>query len=51
MTSKSLKSTKDGAIPLKDGRVIADPGFISALEKIVRSHERAVIDSVLEARS
>jgi hypothetical protein len=40
MTSKLLKSTKDGAVALKDGRIIADPGFIFALEKIIRSYRK-----------
>lgn len=40
MNAKNLQRTKDDGIKLKDGRPIADPGFVSALEKIVRSYER-----------
>lgn len=40
MRLKLLNSAKDGSVKLKDGRVIADPGFVGALEKIVKSYER-----------
>ncbi|MBR0841746.1 hypothetical protein JQ607_16230 [Bradyrhizobium liaoningense] len=40
MNAKNLQRTKDDGVKLKDGRPIADPGFVSALEKIVRSYER-----------
>jgi hypothetical protein len=40
MNAKSLQRTRDHGVKLKDGRPIADPGFVSALEKIVRSYER-----------
>lgn len=40
MRVKLLNSAKDGSVKLKDGRVIADPGFVGALEKIVKSYER-----------
>lgn len=38
--AKLLKKSKDGSVQFKDGRIIADPGFLSALEKIVRSYQR-----------
>jgi hypothetical protein len=38
--AKMLKKLKDGSVQFKDGRTIADPGFLSALEKIVRSYQR-----------
>jgi hypothetical protein len=38
--AKMLKKSTDGSVQFKDGRVIADPGFLSALEKIVRSYQR-----------
>ncbi|MEY9416826.1 hypothetical protein ABIF69_003268 [Bradyrhizobium japonicum] len=40
MNAKSLQRTTDDGVKLKDGRPIADPGFLSALEKIVKSYER-----------
>jgi hypothetical protein len=40
MNAKHLRRTEDDGVKLKDGRVIADPGFVSALEKIVRSYKR-----------
>jgi hypothetical protein len=40
MNAKNLQRTKDHGVRLKDGRPIADPGFVSALEKIVKSYER-----------
>jgi hypothetical protein len=40
MNAKHLRRTKEDGVKLKDGRSIADPGFISALEKIVKSYER-----------
>jgi hypothetical protein len=40
MASKLLKATRDGAVTHKDGRIIADPGFVSALEKIIRSYAK-----------
>jgi hypothetical protein len=39
--AKHLARTPDDGIELKDGRIVADPGFASALEKIVRSYKRA----------
>jgi hypothetical protein len=40
MRVKLLNQAKDGSVKLKDGRIIADPGFVGALEKIVKSYER-----------
>jgi hypothetical protein len=40
LKAKHLQRTQDNGVKLKDGRPIADPGFVSALEKIVRSYER-----------
>lgn len=39
MQSKLLVSTNAGAVTLRDGRPIADPGFMSALEKIIKQHK------------
>jgi hypothetical protein len=39
--AKHLARTADDGIKLKDGRIVADPGFASALEKIGRSYRRA----------
>jgi hypothetical protein len=38
--AKHLARTPDDGIKLKDGRVVADPGFASALEKIAHSYKR-----------
>ena len=40
MRVKLLNPAKDGSVKLNDGRNIADPGFVGALEKIVKSYER-----------
>ncbi|MET4479156.1 gamma-mobile-trio protein GmtX [Bradyrhizobium sp. F1.13.3] len=40
MTAKQMDRTKHDGVKLRDGRVVADPGFVSALEKIVKSYER-----------
>lgn len=39
MKAKHLQSTQHSGVKLKDGRPIADPGFLDALNKIVRSYE------------
>lgn len=35
--ARALKRTGDGAVVTGDGRRIADPGFVNAIEKIVQS--------------
>lgn len=39
MKAKHLQSTPHSGVKLRDGRPIADPGFLDALNKIVRSYE------------
>jgi hypothetical protein len=39
MKAKHLQRTKDDGVKQMDGRPIADPGFVTALEKIARSYE------------
>lgn len=39
LRAKHLKRTTDHGVHQMDGRAIADPGFITALEKIARSYE------------
>ncbi len=39
MKSKHLQPTPHSGVKLKNGRPIADPGFLDALSKIVRSYE------------
>ncbi|MDO9294351.1 gamma-mobile-trio protein GmtX [Bradyrhizobium sp.] len=39
MKAKHLQATSHKGVKLKDGRPIADPGFLDALGKIVRSYE------------
>jgi hypothetical protein len=40
LQAKHLERTADDGVKSKDGRTVADPGFMTALEKIVRSYER-----------
>ncbi len=40
LRARHLAKTKDDGVRTKDGIVIADAGFVSALDKIVRSHQR-----------
>lgn len=49
--AKLLKKAKDGSVQLKDGRVIADPGFVSALEVIMRSNQRPDATDVVACHS
>lgn len=40
MKAKHLNPSKDGGVDTIDGCAVADPGFISALQKISKSYER-----------
>jgi hypothetical protein len=40
MKAKNLKKTKDDGVFTIDGHAVADPGFLSALQKISKSYER-----------
>jgi hypothetical protein len=40
MRTKHLERTAEDGVKHKDGRRVADPGFMTALEKIVKSYER-----------
>jgi hypothetical protein len=40
LRARHLTKTNDDGVCTRDGRVIADAGFVSALDKIVRSHQR-----------
>ena len=40
LRARHLLKTEDDGVCTKDGRAIADAGFFSALNKIVRSHQR-----------
>jgi hypothetical protein len=42
LRARHLSKTNQGAVTTKDGRTIADPGFVLALEKIAKSHERGI---------
>jgi hypothetical protein len=37
---KQMVRTPDDGVKLRDGRIVADPGFLTALEKIARSYGR-----------
>lgn len=41
LAARGLRIAKDGVIEFADGRGLTDPGFRQALEKIVRSYEKA----------
>jgi hypothetical protein len=41
LRAKQLKPTVDDGVSTGDGRTVADPGFLTALEKIVKSYERS----------
>jgi hypothetical protein len=38
--ARHLQATADHGVRMRDGRIIADPGFITALPKIARSYGR-----------
>lgn len=40
LRAKHLAKTKDDGVSTRDGRTVADPGFITALEKIAKSYQR-----------
>jgi hypothetical protein len=40
LKAKQLKPSKDDGVHTVDGQAVADPGFLSALRKIVKSYER-----------
>lgn len=40
LRARHLGKNKDEGVSTRDGRTIADPGFITALEKIAKSHRR-----------
>lgn len=40
LRAKHLLKTEDHGVSTRDGRAIADPGFITALEKISKSYQR-----------
>jgi hypothetical protein len=40
LRARHLAKTNDGGLSTRDGRSIADPGFVAALEKIAKSHQR-----------
>jgi hypothetical protein len=40
LKAKHLQRTADDGLKLRDGRPIADPGFVTALEKISKSYEQ-----------
>jgi hypothetical protein len=40
LRAKQLAKTKDDGVSTRDGRSVADPGFITALEKISKSYQR-----------
>ncbi|MCK9908192.1 gamma-mobile-trio protein GmtX [Microbacteriaceae bacterium K1510] len=41
LRARHLARTKDDGVCTSDGRPVADAGFVSALDKIVRSHQRS----------
>jgi hypothetical protein len=41
LRAKQLKPTVDDGISTSDGRTVADPGFLTALQKIVKSYDRS----------
>lgn len=41
MNARALKANADGSVFLKDGRPITDPGFFSAVEKVIRRFWRS----------
>jgi hypothetical protein len=40
LRAKDLKPTKDDGVATIEGRPVADPGFLSALQKIKKSYDR-----------
>jgi hypothetical protein len=40
LRAKHLAKTEDDGVSTRDGRTVADPGFITALEKISKSYQR-----------
>jgi hypothetical protein len=40
MKAKHLKRSKDDGVSTIDGRSVADPGFLTALQKISKSYEQ-----------
>lgn len=40
LRARHLARTKGDGVSMRDGNAIADPGFVTALEKIVRSYQR-----------
>jgi hypothetical protein len=40
LKAKHLKRSKDDGVARIDGRAVADPGFVAALQKISKSYEQ-----------